>query len=93
MEKINRTLARLIGVLNAGLAIALVLLGLLLGISGASAFAGRPSFGDIVFGLLIGAMIGVAMAVAICGLLAILINIRDLLEELAQKRRADRGQG
>ena len=38
------------------------------------------------FGLIAGVVLGIALATVLCGLLALLINIRDLLAESLTKR-------
>lgn len=75
-NRINQLLAASIGVVNAVLAIVLILTALAIGINW---------FG-VVFGIVAGLLSGVALAVAICGTLAILVNIRDLLEESLRNR-------
>ena len=75
VNRINQLLAASIGVVNAVLALFLVLVGLLTGIHWLDAF-----------GIIVGLVVGVAMAVAICGTLAVLVNIRDLLKESLQNR-------
>ena len=80
IHQINGFLAKSIGLLNAVLAVLLVLFG---------AALGSGVIGGLV-GILVGLLVGVAMAVGACGLLAVLINIRDLLaESLDQRRRLD----
>ena len=80
VENINRLLARSIGTLNALLAVIFLLGGLSAGIA-ATAVLGP-------FGLIGGVIAGAAAAVTFCGLLAVAIRIRDLLEEcLAELRR------
>ena len=71
VNRINQLLAASIGVVNAFLALFLVLIGLLTGIHWFGA----------VLGIILGLVVGIAMAVAICGTLAVLVNIRDLLKE------------
>lgn len=68
VNRINHFLASTISVLNALLAVFLLLL---------SMAAGYQSIGSP--GLFIGIFVGAALAIAFCGLLALLINIRDLL--------------
>ena len=68
VNQINHFLASTISVLNALLAVFLLLL---------SMAAGHQTMGGL--GLFIGILAGAALAVAFCGLLAVLINIRDLL--------------
>ena len=76
INQINRFLAQSLGFLNAVLAILLVL------------FATAISMGWVggLVGLVLGLSVGVAMAVGVCGLLAVLINIRDLLAESLDQR-------
>ena len=79
LNKINQFLARSIALLNAGLAIALVLLITALSIDW---------LGGV--GIIVGPLVGMALAIGVCGLLAVLVNIRDLLAELlAQQRKPD----
>ena len=79
LNKINQFLARSIALLNAGLAIALVLLATALSIDW---------LGGV--GVIVGPLVGMALAIGVCGLLAVLVNIRDLLaESLAQQRKPD----
>lgn len=68
VNQINHFLASTISVLNALLAVFLLLL---------SMAAGYQSIGSP--GLIIGIFVGAALAIAFCSLLALLINIRDLL--------------
>ena len=68
VNQINHFLASTISVLNALLAVFLLLL---------SMAAGYQAIGGL--GLFIGIFAGAALAIAFCGLLALLINIRDLL--------------
>ena len=76
INQINRFLAQSLGFLNTVLAILLVL------------FATAISMGWVrgLVGLVLGLSVGVAMAVGVCGLLAVLINIRDLLAESLDQR-------
>ena len=67
-NQINHFLASSIAVLNALLAVFVVLF---------SMAAGYQALGG--FGLFVGMFAGASLAVAFCGLLAVLINIRDLL--------------
>ena len=81
VENINRLLAQSIGTLNALLAVVFLLGGLSAGIA-ATAVIGPA-------GLIGGVITGAAAAVTFCGLLAIAIRIRELLEAcLAELRRA-----
>ena len=75
INQINGFLAKSIGLLNALLAILLVGFALMMGVwvLGTS-------------GIFVGLLVGAAMAVLVCGLLAILINIRDLLAESLKQR-------
>ena len=75
-NRINQLLAASIGVVNALLAIFLVLIMLVTGINW---------FGTAM-GLIVGLLGGAALAVAVCGTLAVLVNIRDLLEESLRNR-------
>ena len=73
-ESINRFIASSIGVLNAVLAIVLVVI---------------CGFGGILvggfLGFVAGLVLGAALALIVCGTLAVLINIRDLLAASAQR--------
>ena len=68
VHQINQFLASSISVLNALLAVILMLF---------SMAAGYQAIG--ILGLFFGIFVGAALAIAFCGLLAVLINIRDLL--------------
>ena len=76
-NRINQLLAASIGMVNAVLAVVLILivLGTSIQLFGAAA------------GIIVGLVGGGAFAVAVCGVLAILINIRDLLEESLRNRK------
>ena len=82
VQNINRLLAQSIGTLNAVLAVVFLLLGLSTGIA-ATAVIGP-------FGLIGGVIAGAAAAVTFCGLLAIAIRIRELLEECLRELRRGR---
>ena len=75
-NRINRLLAASIGVVNALLAIFIILI----------MVAGSISMLGTGLGIVVGLLGGAALAVAICGTLAILVNIRDLLEESLRSR-------
>ena len=75
-NRINQLLAASIGVVNAVLAIFLILIMVVSSISW---------FGTGM-GIIVGLLGGAALAVAICGTLAVLVNIRDLLEESLRER-------
>ena len=75
INQINGFLAKSIGLLNALLAILLVGFALMVGVW----WLGTR-------GIFVGLLVGAAMAVLVCGLLAILINIRDLLAESLEQR-------
>ena len=75
INQINGFLAKSIGLLNALLAILLV---------GIFQMVGVWWFGTL--GIFVGLLVGAAMAVLVCGLLALLINIRDLLAESLEQR-------
>ena len=75
INQINGFLAKSIGLLNALLAILLV---------GFALMGGVWLLGTR--GIFVGLLVGAAMAVLVCGLLAILINIRDLLAESLEQR-------
>ena len=75
INQINGFLAKSIGLLNALLAILLVGFALMVGVW----WLGTR-------GIFVGLLVGAAMAVLVCGLLALLINIRDLLAESLEQR-------
>ena len=75
-NRINQLLAASIGVVNALLAIFLILI---MVVSSISMFGAG-------LGIVVGLLGGAALAVAICGALALLVNIRDLLEESLRRR-------
>ena len=75
-HRINQFLAASIGVINAILAMFLILF---------LATVGIILLGP--FGIIPGLLVGAVFAVAIGGVLAILINIRDLLEESLRNQR------
>ena len=75
INQINGFLAKSIGLLNALLAILLVGFALMVGVW----LLGTR-------GIFVGLLFGAAMAVLVCGLLALLINIRDLLAESLEQR-------
>ena len=75
INQINGFLAKSIGLLNALLAILLV---------GFAQIVGVWWLGTL--GIFVGLLVGAAMAVLVCGLLALLINIRDLLAESLKQR-------
>ena len=75
-NRINQLLAASIGVVNALLAIFLILI----------MVAGSISLFGTGVGIVVGLLGGAALAVAICGALALLVNIRDLLEESLRRR-------
>ena len=77
INQINGFLAKSIGLLNALLAILLV---------GFSLMVGGGLLGTR--GIFVGLLVGAAMAVLVCGLLAILINIRDLLAESLEQQHS-----
>ena len=75
-NRINQLLAASIGVVNALLAIFLILV----------MVASSISLFGTGLGIVVGLLGGAALAVAICGALALLVNIRDLLEESLRRR-------
>ena len=75
INQINGFLAKSIGLLNALLAILLVGFALMVGVW----LLGTR-------GIFVGLLVGAAMAVLVCGLLALLINIRDLLAKSLEQR-------
>ncbi len=75
VQKINSSLASSIAFLNALLAVMLIL---------AAMAASYQIFG--LFGIVLGFLLGGSAAVAVCGILAILINIRDLLAASQQQQ-------
>ena len=80
INQINGFLAKSIGLLNALLAILLVGFALMVGVW----LLGTR-------GIFVGLLVGAAMAVLVCGLLALLINIRDLLAESLEQRSSRDG--
>ena len=75
VQKINSSLADSIAFLNALLAVMLML---------AAMAACYQILG--LFGIVLGFLLGGSAAVAVCGILAILINIRDLLAASQQQQ-------
>jgi len=75
-NRINQLLAASIGIVNALLAIFLILI----------MVASSISMFGTGMGIVVGLLEGTALAVAICGTLAVLVNIRDLLEESLRNR-------
>ena len=75
----NRMLAKIAGALNAVVAFSMVAVGALLG----------RAWGDIgdILGLLIGAFLGLMMAVIVCGFGAQLADMRNLLQEIRDQGR------
>ncbi|MCY3745510.1 MAG: hypothetical protein OXH05_04695 [Acidobacteria bacterium] len=73
-SRINQFLASSIGWLNAVTAVLIVVV--------ATAVAMRALGG---VGVIVGPLVGVAVAVVVCGALAVLINIRDLLAASVDK--------
>lgn len=71
----NRMLAKIAGALNAVVALSMIIVGALLGLSF------RDDIGDIL-GLLIGAFMGLMIAVVVCGFVAQLADMRSLLQEI-----------
>ena len=91
IHRINRFLSQSIALLNAGLAVFLVLIatvGSMGTMSAAAAAADIPIFLGLLAGAVLGLLIGGAVAVMVCGLLAVLINIRDLLAASLDQRPA-----
>ena len=75
IHRINHALAQIVALLNVAAAVVVVLI---------AAAAGYTWSG--IFGLIAGAVLGIALATVLCGLLALLINIRDLLAESLTQR-------
>ena len=73
VHRINNALAQILALLNVAAAVVVVVI---------SAGAGSMWFGS--FGFFAGALLGTAAV--LCGLLALLINIRDLLAESLRQR-------
>ena len=73
--RINQALAQVVALLNVAAAVVVVL---------STAAIGYTWFG--IFGFIAGALLGTAFAAVLCGLLALLINIRDLLAESLTRR-------
>ena len=82
IQKINNLIARSIVSLNAILAVALVVVGSIFGIAGGMAFLGPLA-------LIVGPFVGVAMAVTVCGLLAVLLDMRKILVEVRDELRSN----
>ena len=82
INQINGFLAKSIGLLNALLAILLVGFALMVGVW---------QLGTL--GIFVGLLVGTAMAVLVCGLLALVINIRNLLAESLEQRPSRDGLG
>ena len=74
VNAINRFLATSIGLLNAVLAVFLILCSTAIAVEWIGGF-----------GLFVGPVIGAGAAVIFCGMLAVLINIRDLLAASADR--------
>ena len=70
IDQVNKSLAKGIALLNVVAAGVVVLV---------AAAVGYMGFGFL--GLIAGVLLGVAVATVLCGVLALLINIRDLLAE------------
>ena len=81
IETINNLLARSIVNLNAVLALALVVVGSIVGIAVGMAFLGPLA-------LVVGPVIGIAAAIAVCGVLAVLLDLRGILIEIRDTLRA-----
>ncbi len=75
---INHFLATSIGWLNALAAVLLVVV-----------FTGGAFFALGGIGIIVGPLVGAAVAVILCGALAVLINIRDLLAASADKSESE----
>ena len=76
VHRINNALAQILALLNVAAAVVVVLI---------SAGAGYLWIGS--FGFFAGALLGTAAAAVLCGFLALLINIRDLLAESLRQAR------
>lgn len=72
----NRFLASALGFLNGVVAVIILLICPIIG--------GRigADWGEIGFGFLLGSVIGVIIAVVVCGFIALLIDIRNILVKL-----------
>ena len=70
IHRINHALAQIVAFLNVAAAVVVVLI---------TAAVGYMWSG--IVGLLAGLVLGLAIATVLCGLLALLINIRDLLAQ------------
>ncbi len=86
----NRLLADILGFLNGVVAIVLVLVGGMVGFQSGSIPGGVGMFGGFQsestpVGLLWGLLVGAGFAVIICGFIALLVDIRNLLVELRDK--------
>ena len=82
IERINNLLARSVVSLNAILALALVVVGSIFGISTGSEFLGPLA-------LVVGPVIGIASAIAVCGVLAVLLDLRGILIEIRDALRSN----
>ena len=74
IQKINNLLARSISPINAILALFLFVFGSISGVVGTMAFIGPLAF-------IVGPFLGIALAITVCGLLALLLDVRGLLRE------------
>lgn len=82
IQKINNLLARSIVSINAILAVVLAVGGTIFGIAGGMAFLGPLA-------LIVGPFMGVATAVVVCGLLAVLLDMRKVLVEVRDELRSN----
>ena len=74
IQKINNLLARSISPINAILALFLFVFGSISGVAATMAFIGPLAF-------IVGPCLGIALAITVCGLLALLLDVRGLLRE------------
>jgi type IV secretory pathway VirB2 component (pilin) len=70
----NKILSDLLGYLNGAIAVLIIIGATFAG----TMFGGEPSF----FGAIVGWIVGIFIAILTCGLLAILISIRDELKAI-----------
>ena len=70
IQTINHALAQIVALLNVAAAVVVVLIMAAMGYSW-----------SWISGLIAGVAVGIVLATVLCGLLALLINIRDLLGE------------
>ncbi len=83
---VNRFLARTIAALNAALAVLIVVLAALgMGFGLASLEDGAASVGLFFLGFIAGIGLGAVLALIVCGLIALMVDIRQVLIEIRDK--------